>query len=303
MGCMNFTRAAREMEMCVVGVVQRFHLDNQQIPTFWGTGFFVSVHGVVATCRHVLERVLSLPLPQGYDAAHDGLPVGVVCWREREKNGVKEWGWFELEVVHLGQATFVGDRPHYVEDEQPDLVFLTLNVRETPSVRFADERPEIGEPIAFSGYPMGLRTLVGHEGCGFRQESPTLHAGVVAAINPNRIAASPYHFLVHANTQGGASGSPVFREDGSIIGMVYIVIPEVYVGDDENPENTMYAVPTSLTGCLYGPLIAQSVRLAHDAAATRIERPVYAERLATAIAITTEPGAPVMEPFVPHDQR
>ncbi len=300
---MNFTTAARKMENCVVGVVQRFHRDNQQIPTLWGTGFFISEHGVVATCRHVLEHVMSLPLPEGYDEKHDGLPVAVVCWREREKNGVKEWGWFELEVEHLGEATFVGGRPHYVEDEKPDLVFLTLNVRETPSVRLAGQPPEIGEPVAFSGYPMGLRVLLGHAGKGFRQESPTLHAGVVAAINPSRLAASPYHFLVHANTQGGASGSPVFREDASVIGMVYIVIPEYYVGDEDNPANTLYAVPTALTGCIYGPLMAQSANLAHETAAKRGDRPLYADKVRNAIAITTEPGQPVMEPYVPSDQR
>lgn len=153
------------------------------------------------------------PYRWGYDRKHDGEPLAVICFRESEVNGEKKWGWYGLDVIDLGQATFEGDKPHYVEEQDPDVAFLFLNVRGTSTVRFAEKPPEIGEPVAFLGYPMGLRTLLGHQ--GLRQESPTLHAGVVAAINPNRIAESPYNFLVHANTQGGASGSPVFREDAS----------------------------------------------------------------------------------------
>jgi hypothetical protein len=294
---MNFSKAARDLENCIVGVVQKFHLDNQQIPEFWGTGFFVSEHGVVSTCHHVVDEILKLPLPEGYDPKKDGMPLAVVCWREIDVKGEKKWAWCQLDVIDLGQGSFVGGRPHYVEEKEPDLAFLFLNVRGTPTVHFAEDPPVIGESVAFSGYPMGLRTLLGHQ--GFRQESPTLHAGVVAAINPNRLAPSPYHFLVHANTQGGASGSPVFREDASILGMVYIIIPEYYVGDPDNPENTIYAVPTALTGCIYGPLIAQSVQLADKKAATMSDRPLYSEEMKKAKVHYPKPGEPVMHPYLP----
>jgi Trypsin-like peptidase domain len=298
---MNFTKAVREMENCVVGVVQKFHFDNQHIPNIVGTGFFVSEHGIVATCRHVVEACLSLPVPQGYDRKHHGEPLAVICFRESEVNGKKKWGWFALDVIDLGQATFEGDKPHYVEDQDPDVAFLFLNVRGTPTVRFADNPPEIGEPVAFLGYPMGIRTLLGHQ--GLRQESPTLHAGVVAAINPNRVSESPYHFLVHANTQGGASGSPVFREDASVVGMLFMGIPEYYYGDPDNPRNTAYEVPTALSGCIYGPLLAQSVRRVQVKAATMSDRPLLAEKFKKVIVHNLKPDEHVMEPFVPHDQR
>jgi hypothetical protein len=293
---MDFTTAARQMENCVVGIVQKFHFSNDPIPTFLGTGFFVSEQGVVATCHHVVDACLKLPVPDGYDPEKDGMPLAVVCWRETVVDGKKQWGWFQLDVVDLGQGSFVGGRPHYVEETQPDLAFLFLNVRDTPTVRFADTPPAIGEPVAFSGYPMGLRTLLGHR--GFRQESPTLHAGVVAAINPNRVVESPYHFLVHANTQGGASGSPAFRADGSVVGMVYIVIPEYY-----EDRNVVYAVPTALTGCIYGPLIAQSVRGAAAKAAEMKDRPRYEDALKNAKIHHAEPDEGVMEPYVPPNDR
>jgi len=289
---MDFTNAARMMENCIVAVVQKFHFTNDPLPTIWGTGFFVSEHGVVATCHHVVDECLKLPVPEGYDLQKDGLPLDVICWREYTVNGKKSWGWFGLEVLALGQGSFVGGKPHYVEEDSPDLAFLFLNVRGTPSVKFADKRPVIGEAVAFSGYPMGVRTLLGHR--GYRQESPTLHAGVVAAINPNRLAESPYHFLVHANTQGGASGSPAFRPDGLVVGMVYIVIPEYY-----EDRNVTYAVPTALTGCIYGPLIAHSVEGASARAAKMTDRPLYEDKLKNAKPYYLEPDEGVMEPYKP----
>lgn len=84
---MSFTSAARKIEDCVVAVVQKFHLQEQPFPEIWGTGFFVSEHGVIATCRHVLEKCLTLSCPAGYE----GLPFGIAQWREVEVDGKKRW--------------------------------------------------------------------------------------------------------------------------------------------------------------------------------------------------------------------
>ena len=46
---MNFTEATLKNESSIVAVVQKFHTQEQPFPEIWGTGFFVSEHGVVAT--------------------------------------------------------------------------------------------------------------------------------------------------------------------------------------------------------------------------------------------------------------
>ncbi len=289
---MDFREAALKLENSVVAIVQKFHLDDQPFPEIWGTGFFVSEHGVICTCKHVLDHCLTLPSPEGYD----GLPFWVAQWREIELNGKKEWGWTPMDVTNYGGIEFIGEKPAYIQHQGPDVAFLLAEFRGTPSVTFATTPAEIGEPAAFSGYPMGLRTLLGHE--GFRQGSVTLHGGLVAAISPNRLATTPYGFIIHANTQGGASGSPVFRPDGSVVGMVYMGIPEYYEAKDPDPDAPAqyYKVPTALTGCISGIRIAEAAAAAHKAASKLTDRPLLSEKMKTP-KIHGETA--VMEPYKP----
>jgi hypothetical protein len=275
---MNFTKAAYDLENCIVAIVQKFHAEEQPFPEIWGTGFFVSEHGVVCTCKHVLDKCLTLPCPPDYK----GLPFWIAQFREFEVEGKKWWGWLPMKVISFGGVEFTGDKPAYVEDAMPDVAFLLTEFRGTPSVSFAKTPAEIGEPIGFSGYPMGLRPLLGHK--GFQQGSSTLHAGIVAAIHPHRLATTPYGFLVHANTQRGASGSPVFRPDGSVVGMVYMIIPEFHVASDPNTPDAppwYYEVPTALTGCLSAMRMHDAIAAVHEEAAAMTDRPLLSEKMKT----------------------
>jgi len=285
---MNFVNAARMIESTVVAVVQKFHHKQQPFPTILGTGFFVSEHGVICTCRHVVETCLELPCPKNYV----GLPFWIAAWREVELEGKKRWGWLPMNVTDYGGIEFTGEKPEYVGDTSPDVALLLCEFRDTPAVNFATEHVEIGEAVAFTGYPMGLGPLLGHQ--GFQQGSATLHAGVVGAIHPNRLAATPYGFVVHANTQGGASGSPVFREDGSVVGMLYMGIPEYYAISEPNAGQVYYKVPTALSGCISGIRIAEAVAQAHEAATTLTDRPLLSEQMKTP---KLHPEVAVMEPY------
>jgi hypothetical protein len=184
-----------------------------------------------------------------------------------------------------------------VRGNVPDASFLLLSDRNTPHLTFGAEPVEQGEMLAFAGFPMGNRVIQGYG--GLRQESATLHSGVVAAIHPHRLAATPYGFLLHANTQHGASGSAVFRDDGTLAGMVYEGIPEFYFADPDRPAETAYKVPTSLTGCISGLRLAEAAQKAHDAAATMTDRHDFEERRRTAIVHYPAPMEPIMEPYTP----
>src|ERR1700752_3749536 len=161
---MPFTNAYRRIEDCIVAVVQKFHSSNQSIPTIWGTGFLVSEHGVVCTCKHVVDKCLTLPKPSNYT----GLPFAVYLFRSVMINNQPKWVYFPLDVIDAQPSTFEKSRPSYIKGAQPDVSFLLLNVRGTPTITFSNDPVVIGENLAFAGFPMGAGVLRGH--IGFHQE-------------------------------------------------------------------------------------------------------------------------------------
>jgi|ERR1043165_2225311 hypothetical protein len=290
---MPFTNAYEKIEQCVVAIVQKFHHENSDLPIIWGTGFFVSEHGIVCTCAHVVAACMDLPMPKDYK----GLPFHIMLFREVQVGGKAVWAKFFLDVINVSFATFEGEKPAYVEENVPDVAFLLLDTRGTPKIDFSGDPVRHGEMVAYSGFPMGERMLRGY--IGLRQESPSLHWAIVSAIFPSRLAVSPYGFMIDSISQGGASGSPVFRPDASVVGMLYMGLDEQYPhGDPSHPKTPWYDVPTALTGCIDGRLIAQSVALADKQAAEQFsDRPLLADRMKDAIAHHPGPGEPIMEPY------
>jgi hypothetical protein len=290
---MPFRQAYRNAENCVFAVVQKFHRLNAHLPSIIGTAFMVSPNGLAVTCQHVVDIGLQLNTPQGYT----GLPFHGMMWREVTVGGVAQWAGIPFSIHSHGGTNFQGPPPSWVQGASPDVAFLLLPFRGNPHLQFASDEVEIGEMIAFSGFPMGNRVLQGYNG-GLRQESSTLHWGIVSSIHPHRLHPSPYGFLVHANTQGGASGSPVYRPDGDVVGMVYMGIPEIYIADPNNPQNTWYRVPTALTGCISGRRIAEAfVAADKQASQENSDKPLLDDLLAAGIVHNLEPGEGIMEPY------
>lgn len=118
---MPFREAYRLVEPCVVAIVQKFHPQNQHMPNTWGTGFLVSEHGIVATCGHVVQKCLTLPMQPGYD----GLPFAVRIWREVQVNGQPAWTPIDFDVINYGDTTFEGPRPSYVQGNAPDASYFS----------------------------------------------------------------------------------------------------------------------------------------------------------------------------------
>jgi hypothetical protein len=237
---------------------------------------------------------MELPLPKDYK----GLPFAVLLFREVQVAGSPKWARFMLDVIDISFATFEGEKPAFVEENAPDVAFLLLDTRGTPKVSFADTPVGVGEMVAYSGFPMGERTLRGY--VGLRQESPSLHWAIVGSILPHRLSPSPYGFMIDSVSQGGASGSPIFRPDASVVGMLYMGLTEQYPhGDPNHPKTPWYDVPTALTGCINGQLMAQSVELADKQSSEFTDRPLLEERMATAVAHFPKAGEPIMEPYSP----
>ena len=87
----------------------------------------------------------------------------------------------------------------YLGPNPPDISFMLLSVRETPTLEFDSEPLVEGEILAFAGFPMGTKLL---KAPGWlHQFSPSLHWGLTSAILPHRLERIPHAFLLHANTQ------------------------------------------------------------------------------------------------------
>lgn len=249
---MSFVNAYRKVRSSVVAIVPKFYKERPSFPDIIGTGFIVSELGIVCTCRHVAESALALYKPRGYQ----GFPASVLLF-VGEVQGREGVGVLNVDVEQVGAATLMGDAPKYLGPNPPDISFMLLSVTATPAVEFTGQALQEGEEVAFAGFPMGTRTL---EAPGWlHQLSPTLQSGIVSAVLPYHADPMPHGFLLHANTQPGASGSPVFREDGRVVGMVYMVLRDwCNIGRGGNDAGyVVYSVPTSLTGCVPYGVIGQ----------------------------------------------
>ncbi len=247
---MPFVDAYDRVRPSLVAIVSRFGLSQADFPPILGTGFFISREGVVCTCRHVAEAIGQLSHPPGYQ----GFPAAVIGFREENDDDGAAWGTYVMEIQAIGAATLEpAGAQGYVGPNPPDVAYLKVNVRETPALELAEHSVREGEMVAFAGFPLGNQLL--RAPGWLHQVCPTMHSGVVGAILPHRQHPTPHGFLVHANTQGGASGSPVFRKDGKLVGMLYMGVNEPRQTSDGK---AVYLVPTSLSGCVSREIIAQS---------------------------------------------
>src|SRR5205807_30398 len=154
---MPFRQAYLAAEKCVFAVVQKFHSLNAHLPHILGTAFFVSRNGMAVTCQHVVDAGLKLSVPRGYS----GLPFHGMMWREVLVGGIPKWPGIPFDILGYSPTNFRGPAPAFVPGASPDVAFLLLPFRGTPWLDFAPREAQIGETIAFSGFPMGNRVLQG----------------------------------------------------------------------------------------------------------------------------------------------
>jgi S1-C subfamily serine protease len=198
-----------------------------------GTGFVVHEAGVVVTNRHVAQAMLELP--RHPDTG--GLLASALLFAdiEREERGFGLAAHF-IEIVQLQMISeFTTSNECFYGEEIPDVAFAQLAVRGLVPVTLATAEWSIrvGMEIATAGFPLGEDPLVVH---GFvSQGTPLLRRGIVSAVNPFPCP-HPDAFTIDVISQGGASGSPIFRTDhDEVIGILYAGFPNV---------NITYAVPS-----------------------------------------------------------
>jgi hypothetical protein len=154
----------------------------------FGSGFFVSSSGEMLTNHHVIE--------------------GAVSAKVRTLDG-------QLVPVRVVLA----------DDAKSDLArLLVLDGEETPYLRVATERPQVGDHVMVMGSPMGL--------------DETVTEGIVSAVPEQRAGQSdlePATLQITAAISEGSSGGPVLNARGEVIGVATAFMRE--------GENLNFAVP------------------------------------------------------------
>ena len=148
------------------------------------TGFFISPDGLIATNHHVLESAADSTVE-----------------------------------AHLADGTVHRVSGFLAEDATHDLAILQAEGRGFPALPLGDsDKVKEGLKVATWGSPMGL--------------SFTLAEGIISAIRPGGLPAelpsteqaSRYSGpIIQINASGaqGSSGSPIFDEDGQVIGVIH----------------------------------------------------------------------------------
>ncbi|AWM28038.1 Do family serine endopeptidase [Sinorhizobium fredii] len=133
-----------------------------------GSGFFISADGYAVTNNHVVDHAKSLEV-----MTNDGRS-------------------YEAKVVGT--------------DPKTDLALIKVDGRDFPHVRFADQRPRVGNWVIAIGNPYGL--------------GGTVTAGIVSAEGRD-IGAGPYDDFIQidAPINRGNSGGPAFDVNGDVIGV------------------------------------------------------------------------------------
>jgi hypothetical protein len=272
-----FTNAYTIIKEGIVAIVPKFSKKQSDFPEIVGTGFFISDKGVVCTCRHVADAIPLLFRPEGYA----GCPGRVLLITELSVGSQKGLGFIGIDIENIGNAGLIGDTSEYLGPNPPNLSFLLLAVRDTPKLDLADSSIKEGEILAFAGFPMGTDLL---KAPGWlHQLSPTLQWGIASGLLPSSRSPLPHAFIMHANTQAGASGSPVFRTDGKVVGMVNAVIEETYSfgghADKGDKGFAAYKVPTSLTSCVPLETIRAVLKEAEKGLAPFASRPTLEQHI------------------------
>ncbi len=203
-----FTAVAETMKhsiaplACVAGTAKDARILGRR-----GTVFFISAAGEFMTAAHVLLDIQKSDPP---------CPVTAIIlprnprWDPRALNEPFEWFAFKLDDCVMESDLDVAKCP-LADNLSSQKVNLAFKIA---SVRFDWSIPPDGTQLAFIGFPMNAR------------DPMTLRANMAAYRPVWRNEKVVAELLLDRGAWPGSSGSPVFRSDGRVIGMVIGAVTE-----------------------------------------------------------------------------
>jgi S1-C subfamily serine protease len=230
--------AASPSVICFINKLDRGPLGTPLFPQIIGTGFLIDSNGIAVTNRHVAMDFNRLQAnPRTGESS-----LGAVLFLPGDVSN--SWQMVVLEVLQwFGLANFNDKR---YGERVPDIGFVQIGAGEVPFLKLATEDYylKIGMSISTIGYPMGRLPLTALG--KLHQASAFIRHGVVSSVfpfpNPH-----PHGFTIDVMQQGGSGGSPIFREDGRVVGMMKSSILEWGVAQAEHPNDDNILAPASVT--------------------------------------------------------
>ena len=230
---------------CIVGFMSRMvqapvGQPPPAFPDIIGTGFLVTVDGVVATNRHVIEALWQLPIAPGTNERLGGAFIFMVS--EDKLGGLV----LNLKIRDVATLEGFSTKNDWYGQEIPDVGFVQLGITGVPFLELATEdfaiRP--GMDMATMGYPLGTQPLVLQN--KVNQLGPFIRRGIVSSVYPFS-SSQPHGFTIDIMQQGGSSGSPIFAGDSPrVVGMMWGGVQESRIAQSSSMSLT-YQLSTNIS--------------------------------------------------------
>jgi hypothetical protein len=206
---MKLTDAIRRVSPSVVAFGSRLVPSKTTLPPGFpliiGTGFIVDERGLVLTNQHVIDAIAQIPSDARF----------VMLFPEPiSQKGQTLFGVILRQILAVNSiASFASSGP-YFGDEKPDFGFVQINLQGLPVIEICGDSNviEVGLEVATLGFPMGDAPLTPYDKGRPSQMSAFARRGIVSSVLPCACA-DPHGFTVDILSEGGASGSPIFRTD------------------------------------------------------------------------------------------
>ena len=229
---MLLSQVLRKVAPSVVAFGSRIALSRDinppAFPPLVGTGFVVDSRGLVLTNQHVVEALAKIP---GHARFVMVFPDPIA------QEGQVQFGVVVRSILKVNSISSFESAGPFFGEEKPNFALVQIDVQGVPALTICAESHTIqsGTEVATLGFPMGERPLTPYGKVS--QIAPFARRGIVSSVLPCECA-DPHGFSIDVLSEGGASGSPIFRShDPSVIGVLH-------AGFDGAP--ITYAVPGHL---------------------------------------------------------
>lgn len=240
-----------------------------------GTGFIIHPSGWIMSNRHVLEPLLISVNNQIIIRPDAAVMLFVKVDPSPNFTGVV--GVIPTKIIDLAYAPFGVESNHRMEvkkyknlesvqmlsPEEPDIGVIKIE----PSILPPEAHPltaveiissvgyEEGTNVGIIGFPQGLSLPSLIDKMSLIQLTPLLQVGIISAVLPFSGIPKPTNYILDLFVNPGSSGSPLFLENGEVIGIVYATrqsfSPIVNINEDnkiqeENNKGLGVYIPSGL---------------------------------------------------------
>lgn len=174
--------------------LQKIAENNQKQISIRGTGFIVADDGKFITNAHVYNQIPENELQY----------IGVSVPSETDKKNITRYERYPVKLLKI--------------DQENDVALLQIiGQRQFEKIeKIGDfEKTVEGDSVVYIGYPLATEML--NMGFGITM---TTNSCIISSIKRRMADGSLHFFLIDTHTNNGSSGSPVFLENGEVVGIV-----------------------------------------------------------------------------------